>query len=415
MTVLTTVFWGVVTFSILVILHEGGHFIAARIFKIKVHEFMIGLPGPAIRLKTKNMTWGITAIPLGGYVRIAGMEPGPEDELLGPALKSISIAGRTDAASLARMLETDRERAASLLATLADWGAIEASPDDEVSYVSLHHADSATDEVDLLASARSITYRGAKTWKRITVLASGVGVNLVTAILTFTVVLAAWGYYMATPVISEVVSDTPAAAAGLMAGDRITAVDALPVESWQTFTETVASYDSGDEVLIEVERSGSPRNIEVTLAEKDGRAYVGVAPTWSHVDLTVGEAVQESFGYVGLVFDAIAGFFKPATFQQSVGQSAGIVGISIMAAEAATSSPLDYAFLIALLSLSLGAMNLLPIPPLDGGKVAVEIVERLMGRPLSRSFSLGLSAAGAVLLFSFIGYIMYADIARLVS
>ena len=415
MTVVTTIFWGVLTFSILVVLHEGGHFLAARAFGIKVHEFMIGLPGPALRLKTKNMTWGITAIPLGGYVRIAGMEPGPEDELLGPALKAISIAGTADAASLGRMIGVDRDRAVRLLATLADWGAIEADPSDEVSYISLHEASAQTDEQTLLAAARTITYRGAKTWKRITVLGAGVAVNMLTAILTFTIVLAIWGYYTATPTISEVLPDTPAARVGLMEGDRLVAIDDVAVDSWQTFSETIASLDPGTAVSISIERGASDLTYDVTLAENNGRAYFGVAPSWEHVELSAFAALGESLGYVKLVFEAIGGFFQPTTFQQSVGQSAGVVGISIMAAEAATSSPLDYAFLIALLSLSLGAMNILPIPPLDGGKVVVEIVERVLGRPLGRSLSIGISAAGAVVLFSFIGYIMYADIMRLVG
>ncbi|MDZ4654561.1 MAG: M50 family metallopeptidase [Coriobacteriia bacterium] len=415
MTVLTTVFWGIVTFSILVILHESGHFLAARAFKIKVHEFMIGLPGPALRIKTKNMTWGVTAIPLGGYVRIAGMEPGPEDELLGPALKAISVVGRADAASLSRMIAVDRDRASALLATLADWGAIEASQDDDVSYVPLHEATADTDEQELLSAARAITYRGAKTWKRITVLVAGVAVNIIAAVLTFTVVLAVWGFYTATPVISEVVPDTPAASINLRVGDTLVAIDDAAVDSWQTFSEMVSSYEPGTLVHLAVERDSAALTFNVTLAEKEGRAYLGVAPTWTHVDLSVTGAFRESLGYVGLVFKAIVGFFQPSTFQQSVGQSAGIVGISIMAAEAATTSPLDYAFLIALLSLSLGALNILPIPPLDGGKIAVEILERAIGRPLSRSFSLGLSAAGAMLLFSFIGYIMYADVMRLVG
>lgn len=415
MTVLTTVFWGILTFSILVILHEGGHMLAARAFKIKVHEFMVGLPGPAIRIKTKNMTWGVTAIPLGGYVRIAGMEPGPEDELLGPALKAISIAGRADAGSMARMIGVDRDRASALLATLADWGAIETASDDPAAYVALHSATAETDEQALLATARSITYRGAKTWKRITVLCAGVAVNMFTAILTFTLVLSIWGYYAATPVVSKVMPDTPAARAGLQVGDTLTSIGQTDVDTWQAFSESVATMEPGASVEVGLMRGSRSLTVQATLAEKEGRAYLGVAPTWAHVDLTLPEAFGESIGYVGLVFKAIAGFFQPATFQQSVGQSAGVVGIAIMATEAATTSPLDYAFLIALLSLSLGAMNILPIPPLDGGKVAVEIIERVIGRPLSRSLSVGVSAAGAVLLFSFIGYIMYADIARLVG
>ncbi|MDO9107910.1 MAG: site-2 protease family protein, partial [Coriobacteriia bacterium] len=58
-----TIFWGVLTFSILIVLHEGGHFGVAKMFGVKVHEFMLGLPGPAIRFSTKNTTYGITMIP----------------------------------------------------------------------------------------------------------------------------------------------------------------------------------------------------------------------------------------------------------------------------------------------------------------------------------------------------------------
>ena len=57
-------FWGVITFSLLVVVHEGGHFLAARLFGVKVHEFMVGLPGPAIRFRGSKTTYGITAIPL---------------------------------------------------------------------------------------------------------------------------------------------------------------------------------------------------------------------------------------------------------------------------------------------------------------------------------------------------------------
>jgi regulator of sigma E protease len=110
---------------------------------------------------------------------------------------------------------------------------------------------------------------------------------------------------------------------------------------------------------------------------------------------------------------AIAGFFNPATFQVSVDQSASVIGASVIAANAAREGALSYAGLVAALSLSLGAINILPIPPLDGGKIAVELFEKLRGRPLSRRVSLSLSVIGALMLFSLIGYLMYADIARL--
>ncbi|MEN6429331.1 MAG: site-2 protease family protein, partial [Coriobacteriales bacterium] len=141
--------------------------------------------------------------------------------------------------------------------------------------------------------------------------------------------------------------------------------------------------------------------------------FLGVRPAFVKVNYTAGEALGMSFKWTGMVFSAIRDFFRPSTFATSVENSRSVVGISVMAADAAQAGPLDYAWFIALLSLSLGAMNLLPIPPLDGGKVAIEIIEWIAGRPLGRRLSLAVSAAGAILLFSLIGYLMYSDVMRL--
>ncbi len=413
---LYTVFWGVVTFSILVVLHEGGHFLAARAFGIKVHEFMIGLPGPAIRFKTKSTTFGITAIPLGGYVRIAGMEPGPEDELMGPALQQITRARRLNALQLSVALGIDGARAEGLLVSLADWGAVGAAADSDDDYVALMDASLADDEQVLLDTARQITYRGQPLWKRIVVLVMGVFVNLVTAILIFTIVLSLFGYYRQSLVVEKLVAGGGAAAAGLAAGDRLTSVDGVKVKDWQAFTTQIALNDVGDTVVIGYARDGSERSTKAMLkARPDGEgAFLGVQATVEHVRPNPLAAVRESFVWTGMVFVAIADFFRPSTFRQSIEGARSVVGISVEVARAVKNGALDFAWLVALLSLSLGVMNLLPIPPLDGGKIAVELIQSLMGRTFSRRFSYGLSAAGALLLFSLIGYLVYADIMRYV-
>jgi regulator of sigma E protease len=171
----------------------------------------------------------------------------------------------------------------------------------------------------------------------------------------------------------------------------------------------------GDSISIGVLSNDVARTFTVTLGEKEGHGYLGVGPGVEKVRYSVARAAGQAFMYTGMVFGAIVNFFNPSTFSESAQSSRGIVGISVMAADAAKAGALDYAWLIALLSLSLGVMNIMPIPPLDGGKIALEIIERIAGRPFGRRFSLSLSAAGAILLFSLIGYLMYADVARLVQ
>ncbi len=410
---LDVVLWGIVTFSILVVLHEGGHFLAARAFGVKVHEFMLGLPGPALRLETKNMTWGITAIPLGGYVRIAGMEPGAEDALLGAALKAVAESEKMEAGDLSRILGVPRERATAILTTLEDWAAI--APVDEMHYVASPAVDRSADERSMIDRARSITYRGLKTWKRIVVLAAGVTVNIVTAILVFTIVLSVWGLPGPDISIGTVQENTVAQTAGLAVGDRILAVNGTTVETWDEFLAIMTKTKPAETITLAYERDGARSTATITLAEQNGHGFLGVGPGTKYTRYAVIDALKQSFMWTGMVFAAVVNFFNPSTFSQSVQGARGVVGIAVMAADAVKAGPLDYAWLIALLSLSLGVMNILPIPPLDGGKVALEIIERIAGRPLGRRFSIGLSAAGAILLFSLIGYLMYADVVRIVS
>lgn len=406
-----TAIWGILTFSILVVLHEMGHFLAARAFGVKVHEFMVGLPGPALRIHSKNMDWGVTAIPLGGYVRIAGMEPGDEDKLLGPALVAVRDAGVLSTSGIASTLGVDLERGESIAASLRDWKAI-AEDAEGVYSLSVDGDVSGLSADELLARARSVTYRGQSTSRRIAILAMGVVTNLLVAILTFTVVLSVWGYFELTTTVDSVSEDSPAAEAGIQSGDRLVAVDGEGFESWDRFQMIMARTEPGQTVDVELERDGKTLEVPVTLADRDGHGFLGVGPSAVHVRPNVFQSVGESFRYVWLVFRTIVDLFNPSTFSGTVRSFTGVVGVSVLAEQAAKAGALSYAGLVAMLSLSLGVMNLLPMPPLDGGKILLEIVERVIGRPLSRRVTLSFSAVGALLLFTLIGYIMYLDIVR---
>lgn len=406
------IFWGVVTFSLLVVLHEGGHFLAARLFGVRVHEFMIGLPGPAIRLHTKHTAFGITAIPLGGYVRIAGMEPGAEDPLLGRALKASMVAGRVTPQELATTLGTDVSHAESLLVTLADWGSLRPVEGDPEAYDAVERAEPDADHTALLAEARKGTYRGLPTWKRISVLAMGVLVNLAAAILTFTLVLAIWGYYVPSLTLESVQKGSAAAAAGIRGGDRLVSLDGDELSGWEELITKIADSDPGERIVLGVRRDGAVRQVPVTVGEHEGRPFLGIASGVRHERPSVIRAATESLRWTGMVFVAIGRFFRPSTFAESVRDARSVVGISVEVRNAVRNGPLDYAWLVALLSLSLGAMNILPIPPLDGGKIVMEVLEKVMGHPLRREVSLAISAVGTLLLFVLIGYLMYADVVR---
>jgi len=207
---LDAVFWGIVTFSILVVLHEGGHFLVARAFGVKVHEFMIGLPGPALRIRGKKTTYGVTAVPFGGYVRIAGMEPGEEDPLLAHAIAVVKERGSITVSELGRALGVDRERASDIASVLEDWGALVRGDDHSLALA--EGLDARRPASELLASVRAHTYRGLSTPKRIAVLSAGVVANILAAILVFTFVLAAFGTYEPSLTLEQVQPGSPAAA-----------------------------------------------------------------------------------------------------------------------------------------------------------------------------------------------------------
>ncbi len=407
--------WGVVTLSILVVVHEAGHFVAARLFRVTVHEFMVGLPGPALRVRLGRTAFGVTMVPLGGYVRIAGMEPGAEDSLLAAALGHVTDIGRSGAQRLAAALGVDEERAATLLATLADWGAIGPAEDDDISYLPLMSRGPGERDDALLARARSTTYRGRSTWQRITILAAGVAVNLALAIGVFTTVLAVWGYWETSLSLSAVAPGSAAERAGLRAGDTLVEFDGRKLDSFAELVQAIDRAGEGARVEITYARAEQTLSTTAVLRRVDDRVQLGITAEAKEVDPNAIEAFGLSLQATRDVFVAIAGFFRPSSFAESVSNSAGVVGISFEAARAARLGAVEYLWLLALLSLSLGALNILPIPPLDGGKVVLEVIERLRGRPLRREFSLAVSAAGALLLFSLIGYLMYADVVRYVS
>jgi regulator of sigma E protease len=316
-------------FSLLIILHEGGHYVAAKATGMRVERFFLFF-GPTLwSFKRGETEYGVKAIPLGGYVKISGMNP--EEEL---------------------------------------------PPEEE------HRA-----------------YYRQKVWKRIVVVAAGPAVNIA---LAFAIL---FGVYLAnaqqpTQTVAKVRPKTPAVGV-LQADDRVLAVDGraypgLGAEARvERFREQIASHGCAGKqvdgcraatpVRVEVERNGAAKTISVR-PEYDSaadRTLIGFEYGAEPVNIGAGTAASRALDSIWLVASRTASLFSHIFEAEQRKQLSGPVGISDVANQTIDVGIYPSLLLLALVSLSLGLINLLPILPLDGGHIFWAVIEKLRGRPVS--------------------------------
>jgi len=421
---LLVILYGIVMLTVLVVVHEAGHYLAARAFGVRVTEFMVGLPGPSIGFTRKGTRFGVTALPFGGYARICGMELGDEDPLLAEALACVDRQGSMDALHLASALDIDEAHADDLLITLSGWGSI-TTPKGRLTadtYLACARDGFAkgeprevADPAALLDLERQGTYRHLPCWKRIVCLAAGPVMNLLLALVIFIALYSVHGIYQFDNHIYEVIDGAPAQAAGLVAGDEITVFDGVTVDDWEELTAQITAHEPGDTVSVTYVRDGEEGHADVTLYEgSSGNTAMGIYADEELVHLSVWDSLVNGFQYIGLVAQAIVKLFIPATAMETLSQSASVVGIAYEARSAASMGFLPFVLLGAALSVSLGLMNLLPFPPLDGGRIVVEAVQRIRRRDLSMKVYSILSTAGISLVMLLFVYLLVQDVGRYV-
>ncbi len=320
--VVSAIFWGVVVLSLLVFVHEGGHYLAARACGVRVTEFFLGMPC-RVKLSHKSKDHGteigVTPILLGGYTRICGME-NSTDELLGAALMVVQRAGRIAVSDLASQLGCDVDRAYGLLATLADWATVrpyydpalgehEGQSDWPASFETLRRDASLRTEYDrghdfsqagttnygeprdpgmsvdeFLARERGRTYLGCGFWRRCAMLLAGPAVNLLVALVVVTASFMVMGVQAASnePVIGSVSPGSFAEAAGIEAGDRIAAVDGEAISTYDDLVAAIKPYlESGTDFTLDYERDGSTFETTVNLVDGQAAEYLAspIRPT----------------------------------------------------------------------------------------------------------------------------------------
>lgn len=415
--VIAIIFWGLVMIGIIVFVHEGGHFIAARLMRIRVREFMFGLPGPSIGFKIKKTRYGVTAIPLGGYCLIAG-EGGEENPNLAQAYAYLSYWGTLTYEQAEKSSDSLDFDLVEALDSLESWMTIATikprrkSRIHEKRYEMLAATIDGVDYpqgaprpvADLEAAQAHIdaerlhTYAGMPWWRRVVVLLGGSVFNLLFAIIVITSVLLIVGDVAPTTTIGSIVEGSPAAQAGLVAGDVLKSIDGVECATWEDFTQAIAAHEVGETVRIRYLHAGAERSALITLADNKGSPMVGVTTQLERVPMAITKALRMSVGLIGQAGKIILQLFNPATFSETVSQSSSVVGIAVEAERAASAGLMQFIVLSAVLSISIGLMNLLPVPPLDGGKIIIETIQRLTRRIVPVRIINGISIAALLLL-----------------
>ncbi len=362
----------VIVLSIVVFFHEFGHFIIGRWCGVKVDAFSIGF-GPELfaRVDRYGTRWRVAAIPLGGYVKFHG---------------DANAASAPDADVVAAM------------------------PEDE----------------------RAVTFAAQPVWKRAAIVFAGPFANFVLAVAIFAGVFSYYGRTILAPRVGSVTAGGAGEKAGFKPGDLVLTIDGESIPTFAKLQEIVSS--SADSKLVVVVRRGDTDvTLEATPAWRDvesaaGKVRIGMlglkastAPADMHQEhfgpaQSVVAAVEETWQIVHRTGSYLSGLI---TGRESADQLSGPIGIAQISGHMAQAAPRvglgPFLNLIAILSVSVGLLNLMPVPLLDGGHLLFFGIEAIRGRALNEraqevAFRLGLAMVGTLMVFS-----TYNDIARLIQ
>jgi regulator of sigma E protease len=346
-------------FSLLIILHEAGHFFAAKATGMRVEKFFLFFGPKLFSVKRGETEYGIAAIPAGGFVKISGM-----------------------------------------------------NPDDKLPPGEEHRG-----------------YYEQPVWKRIVVIGAGPAVNIFLAFAILFVL--SLGAERPNQTVGEVLPDTPAAAANLKAGDEIVAVDGNRYPGLDTtarlerFRDDVASHRCAGKqvdgcaaatpVTLTIKRNGDVREVTVhpEYDSEAGRARVGFGYGLEPANLGAGGAADRAADMIWLVSSRTVTVFAKLFEEEHRKEVSGVVGVSSVANEQIDIGARESLLLVALVSLSLGLINLFPFLPLDGGHIFWSLVEKVRGKPVPFRVMERAGAVGFVLVIMLFFLGLTNDIGRL--
>jgi regulator of sigma E protease len=392
--------------AFLILIHEAGHFFVALAVRMRPRRFYIFFPPPLVKRVHKGIEYGIGTIPLGGYVKIPGMHKPAAGDLDAQLARAVEEAPWLDGhmAPVKRALEEGDLKAARA----AMPGLRQAVERADLSPPAKHGAERGLNDLD--DALADDAYWRAPVWKRVAVILAGPATNLVFAVALLAVVFMLGVPDRVDPTVDQVDPETPAARI-LQPGDRIVAVNGRRVTGLQISERIRAS--GGKPTTLTIVRDGSRRTVQATPVKRDGAYRLGFVLTLVYKHYGPGEAVQLAVGRTWEVTKAIGsslGRLVTGSGRKDVSSPVGIVRASSQTLEAGYR---EYLGLLALISLSLALLNLLPFLPLDGGHIAFSLIEGIRGRAMSREAYERASAVGIVLVLFLFFIGLSNDVGRL--
>ncbi len=359
----------ILVISLLVFVHEMGHYLVGRWCGIRSTAFSVGFGPELIGFTDKRGTrWKISAVPLGGYVKFFGDE---------------DVSSKPDSDGLS----------------------------------------------GLTLEERAQTLAGAKLWKRAATVAAGPIANFILAILIFMVLFTVYGRMISDPVVSEVRPDSAAQTAGILPGDRLIAIDGEKVQTFEDVRRYV-SIRPGTQINVTVERDGRdlslpmvPTRTETTdqFGNKIELGIIGITTdqtrgNFRHVSYTPVEAMVEGVRETGHVITGTFNYIgNLVTGRMNADQLGGPVRVAQASGQVATLGFGALIQLAAVLSISIGLLNLMPVPILDGGHLVFYAIEAVRGRPVGSGAQEVAFRIGLAMIFSLMVFATWNDISSLIG
>ena len=431
-TVASNIVVALIVLGIIIVLHELGHFLVAKFFKIKVETFSVGFGPRLLGFRHGDTDYRISAFPLGGYVKMAGETP--SDTITGEAYEFMSKPKWQRFLVAAAGPAMNVILAVGLLTGLYVYGTELPEFMSGLAIVGVVEPGSPAEQAGIKSGDQIIAIdgKGTPNWQDIqTRVVTSAGRLMPVTIqrqaqrveTTVTPIRKGneeAGFIGMGPLIRTIVGavnvDSPAAMAGMQAGDEIIRVSGIDLRTnGKSIQDTIQTIQEKT-FPITVLRHGQEVDLQVSPITQGGRKMIGIQIQWPTTMIklgfadAVGKSVQTNIESATLIFQVLGRLFKREASMKQLDGPIGIIRVSGQALEQGFSTLLT---LMALISLNLGVLNILPIPILDGGVMLLLLVESLMGRDLSLRVKERIVQVSFVFLLMLTVIVLYNDVVKL--